>query len=83
MVVDDTVIDGLQAGGCQVAEHRRLYRCGLHGQCLEAVAVGMSGQIDQDVDFVGHDALRELCVGHGVAIHPMLAERLDFRRHLI
>ena len=65
-VIAQVVVDGLQAGGAAKAHPAQRHRRRLAREQVEPVALGMAGQIDQDVDAVG-----AYTRGQGVGVQPL------------
>ncbi len=56
---------------------------GLRAEHPEATAAGVTGEIDQDVDPVVLDAIRQLLVGQQHRIDPAIRERAELVGHLV
>ena len=61
--VGEAVVDGGEAGGAGVAEPGDLERGGFSGEEHEAAIGGVSGEVDEDVDFVLADLVEGVLVG--------------------
>ena len=61
--IGDAVVDRGKAGGCGVTEITDLQGSGFAGEKREAVAGGVAGEIDEDVDFLGADQLGDRRIG--------------------
>lgn len=68
--VDDQVIDGVKAGGVEIAEPTEGDGRGLVGEGEQTVAGGVAGKIDEDVDFVARDAFGEFEIGEAGGFAP-------------
>ncbi len=82
-LVDDTVIDGGQAGGVGVAEPGHLHRRRPQGERAHPIGRRMSGQVDQRVDVVGADPMGEFEVAQPHRLDPVIGGGADLGRHLV
>ena len=78
--VDDPPVDRREPGGVGIAEPARLHRCRPPRQQRQPVALGVPGQLDQDVDAVGRDQGRHLGVAAAMDVVPAAsAKRRSWR----
>jgi hypothetical protein len=60
--IGEQIINRRQPGAGRVSPGRHLQRRRLAGKDMQPLAFGMPGQVDQDIDLVGSDAVRQLLV---------------------
>src|SRR5690349_6624735 len=58
--VANTVVHRTEAGGIQITEPRYLYRGRMHREDSQPVILSMSGEVNENVDFVRADQSRRL-----------------------
>jgi len=74
--VSQQVIHRRHAGGGEIAQPGNLHRRRFPGEHRQARSGGMAGQINQDINRVVMDALRQNCVTQAYATHPASKCRL-------
>lgn len=62
--VAQSEVHRIQARGAAIAKISRLHRRGLAGEESEPIAIGMQGEVDEDIDPVIFDNLSRLRVRH-------------------
>lgn len=76
--VADLPVDFANAGGGEVAEPTRLYRCRLAGEDGKARKIGVAGKIEQDIDTVVVDLAGQFGIALLADIQPAGALLLEF-----
>ena len=76
-VIGETVIDGVEAGDRGITQVGHLDRRGLAGEGEEAVAGGVTGEVDEDVDLVFMDGACEAGMVEAGGLAPLVGEGLE------
>jgi hypothetical protein len=70
--IGEEIIDRAQSGGIAIAHPGDRHRGRAAGKDAQAIAGGVSGQIDQDIDAIGTDALGQFVIAQSRRRYPAI-----------